>query len=721
MRKLLCILLAMSMTLAMLSACNKTPVEDVENSDNQQEDVTSDENQGGEDVVLPETVDIVIDGVSEYVIVRGENAYISEVTASTELQSYLKQITGVELPIVTDSTSAVEKEIVVGKTNREAEGEFNRDELGTDGLVIKTIGQKLFLVGGEQRGTLYAVYEFLESYLGCRFFTNTIEKIPELKTISLEQIAEDKQIPVFEKREAGWKDTYYNEYSAKRKLNFARWGSRCNEAFGDRAGVYIVGGHSLNFLISEADYWESHPEYFSMNEDGERTTDQRCLTNPEVLQIVIDKARSAIESYTGTATPIVHIGQVDRGGPCLCDNCMKVYEEEGGSYSGAYVRFVNAVASEFAEEYPNVRFETFAYMFTRSVPTKTVPADNVDIILCCIEDCYSHPLTSGCYPSTNATYIDGSSNTFIEDVAAWGKICDNVTIYDYTTDFAHWAMTYPNFDVLWANMRFFADSNVNTVLELGTMRSLSVEFGELKGYLLSKILWDPYLTEDEYYGLMNEYLAYVYGPGWENIRQYIDLANELTETEHFGTYVDPEKLYPWVKAVEINKQNTYPDTLTEDMIRNYENTDWSQYWNWFRGYTEEPQILSEGERLFKSAMALAETDAQKAALDKSYCQVEYLRLCYENKNLSFGSSATGKYLINFFKANPDMFTEQEQTDFRIAIVKFAREQVYSVYETSCRDFIEKVKSYGVTEVKEAKALDYGNMDLTQHPSDWYID
>ncbi|MBQ5624272.1 MAG: hypothetical protein IIU95_00800, partial [Phascolarctobacterium sp.] len=74
------------MLLTMLAACNNAPVDDVENPDDQQEDVNPNEDQGGEEVVLPETLDIVVDGVSEYVIVRGENASPSEITAATELQ-----------------------------------------------------------------------------------------------------------------------------------------------------------------------------------------------------------------------------------------------------------------------------------------------------------------------------------------------------------------------------------------------------------------------------------------------------------------------------------------------------------------------------------------------------------------------------------------------------------------------------------------------------------
>ena len=192
----------------MLAACGKT-VTDTSTID--PADSTS----------TPATDSIVLadNGLSDYVIVRGENAVITEVTASTELQSYIKQISGVEIPIVTDSTAPVDKEIVVGKTNREADGEFDREELGDDGLVIKTKDQKLFLVGGEKRGTLYAVYEFLESYLGCRFYSIDIEKVPEQKTISLSAIEEDKQIPVFSFRCVYSYEFADSDAFAKRKLN----------------------------------------------------------------------------------------------------------------------------------------------------------------------------------------------------------------------------------------------------------------------------------------------------------------------------------------------------------------------------------------------------------------------------------------------------------------------------------------------------------------------
>ena len=125
-KKLFAILLMLAMLTPTLAACgNDTPDE----TDPDTGAETPAETDAGTPAEISDTVELVKDGVSEYVIVRGENAAEDEIKASTELQSYLKQITGAELPIVTDSTPAVEKEIVIGLTNRETEGQFDRAEL----------------------------------------------------------------------------------------------------------------------------------------------------------------------------------------------------------------------------------------------------------------------------------------------------------------------------------------------------------------------------------------------------------------------------------------------------------------------------------------------------------------------------------------------------------------------------------------------------------------
>lgn len=688
MKKILCILLALTMMLSTLAACNgDSPTEpDNENADIQGEE--QDYEQGGEVVTDDGKITLVSEGLTDYVIVRGENAYVSEVTASTELQKYIKQISGIEIPIVTDSVAAAEKEIVVGKTNRENEGDFDRDEFGDDGFVIKTEGQKLYLVGGEKRGSLYAVYEFLEAYLGCRFYASDYEVIPETKTIALEQIAEDKQLPVFDTRETLWADYDWNSaFAVKRKINGKKWGSIAAELGGSNSWA-VSPAHTMELLT------------------GVPQSEQPCLTNEDNYQRALSTLRSWLSSNPGVK--YVSVSMNDNHNLCYCDNCSALMNKHG-SYAGVNLTFVNRLAEEIKDEYPNVLIHTFAYFENRIVPTGIKPADNVMVELCSIEQCFSHPLEE-C-----TAY---SHESFADLLKGWAAISDTLAIWDYTTDYAHYAMTFPNFQVLRQNLKLFADNNVEYMFEQGDHSDRSVEFGELRGYLISKLLWDPYMTEEEFNAHMIDFLKGYYGLGWESILEYINIAEEESNGQCFGIYKDASEIYNWPEAVEKNPKTSYPPELTADMIRNYESVDWSEYRNWFKDYTEEPRIYTEGERLFQKALELAENEEHKKHIEKSYTQILYIRSYVLGKKLSLGSSAVGKIIQNFFNANPDAIDESERSDLRLAIIRLANQQSLGKYAEYNKALAERVQSYGINCIREGKGLHAG-LQFKNLPEDWY--
>ncbi len=727
-KKILSMLMALSMVLAMLAACNNQPVEDVENSKDQQEDTNSDENQGGEEAVLPETLDIVVDGLSEYVIVRGENAYISEITAATELQSYLKKMTGFEIPIVTDITEPTEKEIVVGKTNRESEGEFDRKELGDEGFIIKTEGSKLYLVGGELRGTLYSVYEFLEAYLGCGFYTSEVEKIPVTKTISLDQIEEDKQIPVFVYRETDWynSETVTNNIRVKHRINGSMISDEYGGCFGNYLG-FILWCHTFQTLVPPSKYFAEHPEYYAMDENGNRTggeygnaglDSQLCLSNPEVTQVLIEETRSFLKNYSDDPKGYFSLSINDNRNYCRCPECEAIYAADNNT-TDMHLRVVNAVATALKDEFPNVTFEFLSYFHTRPVPTSVKAAENVVVRMAFIEECFSHPLEECTEPAEG----DSGVKAAIE-IKEWAKFTDQIFIWDYTCNYDNYPAPFPNMDTLLKNERYYADHNVTGIFHEGPGGggANAGEFSDLRIYLQAKVLWDPYMTEEEYNSYINEFLEGVYGPGWTHIREYFDLMHDVTADVHFGCFEsDMSDIFDLGKAQEMHKQKEFPEDLTADMIRNYEAVDWTKYWNFFRDIPgDAPSIISEGERLFALAMEQAETDLQKKYIDKSYTQVEYLKSFYIGKKLGYGGSALGKIVLNFFKANPDEFTQQEQDDFRMAIVKLAREQAYGSYAAYNRALAEKLISYGINYViinNYLTDLDAVNFETT--PDNWF--
>ncbi|MBR5453408.1 MAG: DUF4838 domain-containing protein [Clostridia bacterium] len=662
------------------------------------------------DVNVPVTAPIVIadNGLTDYVIVRGENAYITEATASVELQSYIKQISGVEIPIVTDSTAPAEKEIVVGKTNRESEGEFDREELGDDGLVIKTRDKKLFLVGGEKRGTLYAVYEFLESYLGCRFYTREIEKVPEQKTISLSEI-EDKQIPVYPYRTTAAYDLYDSDIFSKRKLNGREVFS---EEYGSGDFWVINTVHSFEQLIPPSTYYKDHPEYFSKELTEEDINNhyeigQPCLTNPEVLEIVIENARNFLVEYKDDPRyTIIPIAQNDNDDYCKCENCMALYEAEE-SYAAAIIQFVNSVAAALEGEFPDTTFLTLAYHYSRNIPKTIKPADNVGVILCSIEECFSHPIgTHDDWINTSEAYFN---NTFEKDLSDWQSITDNLYIWDYTLNFARLNSPYPNFDVLYQNSSFFADKDIVGIYEENRWMPIS-SLNPLRSYLISKLMWDPYMSEEEYQYHIDEFLEYVYGKGWTYIKEYMDLIHSETEDICFGTLEEVFNIFACERIPDVHSVASYPEELTFDMIQNYESVDWAQYWNYYMDVSE-PIVISKGHELFEKAYALAETDEQRNAIELETAQIYFLESQYRNKRIDIGKSSFGFIIDNFFRKDKRGLSSEEISTLKSNISELATEQVYAKYEEFNKRLFELYEKYHLYRATS-------NPDLRMDPSDW---
>ncbi len=638
---------------------------------------------------------LVQDNQTEYSIVRAADATEAEIKAADELRSYIFEITGCNLGIITDDQPETDAEIVVGYTNRQKDGQFDESALGNEGFAIERVGKKLFIAGSDTHGALYGVYTFLEEYLGVRFYASTYEYIPKNPTLILQPFERNTQVPVFEFRDIDFVTSRVDDYQTKLKLNGAY---APNEASSGGKVDYVGFVHTFDSLVPPSLYKEEHPEYWGMNADGTPQTQvwrQLCLSNPDVLRIATDSVRAWLEA--NPTADIISISQMDSTGsdlPCMCQNCQAIYDEEG-AYSGAIIRFVNAIAAEFAEEYPNTQFDTLAYRYSRSV-CKTAPADNVIVRLCTIECCFSHPL--GSCPDFNSS---ADSNTIAEDIVAWSEITDNIYVWDYVTCFTESVTIFPNFNTLLPNAKFFADHNVKGVYEEGNYFSETSDFAELRSYIMAKILWDPYMTEEEYWGHIDDFLHGMYGEGWQNIRAYIDLAQDLVKDMHFGIGDRAAMvLYPY-ERIE-NDKNVLPDTLTLDMIKNYETTDWSPYLGCYYD-TKPSELVTRGYELFDAALAQADEE-QAERIDVIKMQLDFLNsYALQNKYRRNALKDNIRMLLqNFFKQHPDGMTvpQDEQTSYKSKICDYVIEKYLGIYEEFNRDLYRRAIRYGITRIYE---------------------
>lgn len=478
-------------------------------------------------------------GKTTYRIVTARDAIPAERHAAEELKRFLYEITGADFPLALADEPSKETEIIVGDCSRlkEIGCKIDFSALGCEGFTIKTVGKSMVIAGGKPRGTLYGVYTFLEQHLGCRWFTRDVSRIPRREETVL-PLLDETQVPMLEQRDPCNKGNLDPDWHARNKSNSMML-EDLNDTYGYKVDYYPFV-HTFNSLVPVEEYFDSHPEYFS-EIDGKRVKEhtQLCLTNPDVLKISVAKVKQWIKDHPKIS--IVSVSQNDWANPCQCEHCRAINEREG-SMAGALIEFVNKVAEAIEEEFPNIAIDTLAYQWSRKAPKTLRPRHNVIVRLCSIECCFAHPL-SDCDHVASFASRDWCRAGFAQDLIDWGKVCDRLYVWDYTTNFAHYLNPFPDFKVLGPNIRFFVENNVKGIFEEGCMSlGRNGELNELRQYVLAKLLWNPYQDTDV---LVNEFLTGVYGMAAVPMREYFDLIHEQVADKdvHMGIYDTPHSSY----------------------------------------------------------------------------------------------------------------------------------------------------------------------------------
>ncbi len=470
-------------------------------------------------------ITIAKDGASVATIVVAEGSSAAVRHAASELRFFLREVTGAELTLAGEGKPGSPRILVGPQAAKMADAGFATEALGAEGLVIRTVGPDLILSGGEPRGTLYAVYTFLEDHVGCRWWAPVASTIPRQRDLKFEKL-DVRYVPPFDYREPYW-DTALNRDWAVRNKVFGRFIPLDAET-GGRPAI-AAASHSFHYQIPASRYFQSHPEWFS-EVKGQRIAEggQLCLSNEdlrrEMTRIILKGLRTATDPRH------VSIAQNDGGRPCQCANCRAMDAEEG-SPAGGILRLVNTVAQEVEEEFPEVLISTFAYTYSQPAPKLTRPRDNVVVWLCTMGCSYNLPLAE-----------HHKNEDFVRDLRAWSKIARHLYIWDYTTNFRHYLFIHPNLRVLGPNLRLFLENQVDGVFEQGATGTPGAEFAELRSWVLAKLLWNPHLDDRK---LIDEFLAGYYGPAGPPIGAYINLIHDEMQAgrQSLGCYEEPDRRF----------------------------------------------------------------------------------------------------------------------------------------------------------------------------------
>jgi hypothetical protein len=459
-------------------------------------------------------------GSARCVIIQQPGATLAESNAVHELAATLEQMTGAAFQIQEAGDANVPKQAIVvgpGGAARALFPEVALDKLGSEELVMKVKGGRLLLAGGRPRGTIYAVYHFLEDQCGVRWWAPWATTIPTRRSLHVSNL-DVRSGPAFEYREPFWFAGFDPQWKAHNGAN-----GEAHEIPAALGGCIKYKGfcHTFYPLVPPGKYFATHPEWYSLIK-GKRTHEnaQLCLSNPELRDFVVQRVKEWLRAAPDAK--IISVTQNDCHGACECPQCKAIDDAEG-SPAGSMLTFVNYVAEKIEPEFPDAAVDTFAYQYTRH-PPKTIQArPNVIVRLCSIECNFREPLN------------DPSNAAFLADLATWSKICHRLYVWDYVTDFSNYVLPHPNWFMLGPNLRLFRDYGVRGVFEEGAYAGPGEEMAELRSWVLAQLLWNP---QQDDRALIKEFLRGYYGDkAGDIIERYLELMHDASKGFYLGCYL----------------------------------------------------------------------------------------------------------------------------------------------------------------------------------------
>jgi len=386
----------------------------------------------------------------------------------------------------------------------------------------------LYIHGGSPQATLHAVYSFLERELDCNFLIPDVEIIPKKDAFEINGCSYE-YMPSITTRTVHSRLFYENpDFAAKHRVT-----ENAFPRYVPKARV-----HTFQHFLPAEQHLKKHPEYYALR-NGKRRSTQLCLTNEKVFQIVRDSVAQFL--LDSPESDVISVSQDDNTLYCQCQDCERIHREEE-SASGSMIYFVNKIAKEF----PNKQISTLAYQYTRKAPKYIKPEPNVLITLCSIECDRSAPIAEKC-------------TDFADDLIAWGKITDNIRIWDYTTQFTNFLAPFPNLHTLQPNIQLFKQNNAKWVFEQHS-RNPS-ELFELRSFLTAKLLWNPNADADS---IKQVFLESYYEEAAPFVKKYIDqIHHALADNPDFFLFLygDPSQGFEsFLSAENLSRYNAIYDS-----------------------------------------------------------------------------------------------------------------------------------------------------------------
>ena len=437
---------------------------------------------------------LVRDGWVEGLIVAPTAGSGDDVLAGKELQAYLKKISGGEVPIFSSAAKAkaMVRIAVAGKPS--AEG-WTGAAPPPDGFAIETRGHTLWIVGGDERGALYGVYDLLENDLGVRWFMPGAlgEDVVEATTVLLPDVRREGH-PSFDA---------VSGFIWAGGPGAPVWEKRIRAKVGSTTAFF---GHNWsNIIPPTAANKAANPEWFALS--GGVRTNQLCSAHPDVVRITAQKAREFFDR--NPAAVVFSISPNDGYGFCEDARCRAVdalYGVNDGTLSDRLVHYANEVLADLGRTHPTKQVGILAYVTHTNPPRAAKPHANYATLITRMpwEFCHAHALGDA------ACDIN---RRFMDYVTGWGRLTRNLGVYDYYGHFYIFA-PWPLVHSIRSDMRVLREAGVTRFMS-ETQQNWANQ--GLNFYIGAKLAWNPAADVD---ALLADYFTRCYGRAADPMRRY---------------------------------------------------------------------------------------------------------------------------------------------------------------------------------------------------------
>lgn len=475
-------------------------------------------------------------------------ATAAEQFAASELQTYLKKITGELAPIATGETiPQTGKTIILGRHPRNSDLKWS--ELSPDEFIIEALPDTIRIAGGvgkeitnvngqkfvQERGTLYGVYEFLEN-LGVRWYRPEPwgEYVPNSEQITLPSNRKKYQ-PGYKYRYGmngyrWWKDETM-EQRALARLWATRNRQNCNMWTGPEYGGYyhINFAHNYMYLVPTEQYFATHPEYFALvnSKRSDKPEAQLCLSNPDVQQLFVKAIIGQAKS--NPQAEVISVEPNDMSLWCECNGCKAMDDPKlsagfgGISMANRVCAFNSIVARKVAEQAPQVKVGWLAYNQHTEVPTLVTKLEPNTVVMA--------TAFAGAYSDYSRKLTDPASMQnarFIKILEGYGRLTQ-IFVHDYFSGYA-WFGPLPIIHTMVDRLRAYRHYNV-----VGLYSEMHPHWGPqgLELYFYCKLLWNPDLDVNKELDL---YYKNYYGLAAKPMKEYHELLEKAaTNGSYFGS------------------------------------------------------------------------------------------------------------------------------------------------------------------------------------------